>query len=360
MAVSAFESDLLAVPDGEHSAAWTSPSNIALVKYWGKRGDQLPANASISFTLSTSVTDTRVTCRPRQGESLLTEFLFEGKPADQFADKSRKFLGRMEQFLPWLATAELTIDTKNSFPHSSGIASSASGMSALALCLLALDYRGRGLPLGDQFYQQASFLARIGSGSACRSVYGGIVEWGAHSDISNSSDLYAVPVPFAVHPVFSDYKDMILLVDQGAKKVSSTVGHGLLNGHPFAEVRYGRAGINMSRLKRVLQAGDLDEFVELVEGEALMLHALMMTSTPSYILMKPATLAIIELIREFRAETGIPVCFTLDAGANVHVLYPSQDQQKVEAFVTTVLISHCENKRYLCDEVGSGPRERSA
>src|SRR5690606_30712639 len=125
-----------------------------------------------------------------------------------------------------------------------------------------------------------------------------------------------------VNEVFRNYQDTILLVDKGEKQVSSTVGHDLMHGHPFAQQRFAQAHENLSAIKKALTDGDIDSFIKIVESEALTLHSMMMTSMPYFILMKPNTLEIINRIWKYRAATGITVCFTLDAGANVHVLYP--------------------------------------
>jgi len=138
------------------------------------------------------------------------------------------------------------------------------------------------------------------------------------------------------------------------KKVSSTVGHDLMFGHPFAEKRFEQAHENLSKIKAILEAGDIENFIKIVESEALTLHAMMMTSMPYFILMKPNTLEIINKIWKFRSETQIPVCFTLDAGANVHVLYPEKNKAEVLQFIKDELVGYCQNGQYICDEIGSG------
>jgi len=336
-----------------HTYRWQSPSNIALVKYWGKRGIQLPANASISFTLDACHTDTKLTVRHPEGPTQINVCV-DGETNDSFKPKIEQFIERASVRYPMLSELDLDIETSNTFPHSSGIASSASGMSALALCLCS--YLKDSNLLKGEFMQEASILARLGSGSACRSVYGDLVVWGEHNEIASSSDEYAVPFT-DFHDVFTDYRDTILLVHKGTKSVSSTVGHGLLNGHPFAEKRFQLAEENLSSLLTALKIGDLDRFIQIVEDEALMLHALMMTSSPSFILMEPGTVAIIKKIREFREQNSVPVAFTLDAGANVHVLYPGKFEEQVLNFVDKELVSYCEGGSYLCDTVGKGPKE---
>ncbi|MBG6130468.1 diphosphomevalonate decarboxylase [Aquimarina sp. EL_43] len=336
----------------------TSPSNIALVKYWGKKPVQLPENASISFTLDNCKTTTSLAYKRRDdaGEDFDFELFFEGKPKPDFKPKIQSFFERIQEYLPFLKQYTFRIETSNTFPHSSGIASSASGMSALAYCLMQLEKKINPDISDSECLQKSSFLARLGSGSACRSIEGPVTVWGEHSDINESSDAYAIPFPFPVHQNFNDYQDTILLIDKGEKQVSSSVGHNLMYGHPFAEKRFEQATGNVTKLKEILISGDLDAFIKIVESEALTLHAMMMTSLPYFILMKPNTLSVIHKIWEYRATTGSKVCFTLDAGANVHVLYPNTEKNQVLDFITNELVAYCQNGQYICDKIGLGAK----
>lgn len=337
------------------SFEWSAPSNIALVKYWGKKDNQIPANPSISLTLNNCKTVTKLAFAAKEDKTAFSfDLLFEGAVKEAFKPKIQKFFERIESYCPYLKNFHFTIDTLNTFPHSSGIASSASGMAALAMNIMSLEKALNPEMNDDYFYRKASFLARLGSGSACRSVKGSVVVWGEQKDISESSDLYGVTFPSEVHDHFKNYQDTILLVDKGEKQVSSTVGHDLMFGHPYAERRFEQAHTNLSLMKTILENGDVAEFIKIVESEALTLHAMMMTSMPYYILMKPNTLEIINSIWKYRNATGIPVCFTLDAGANVHVLYPQNVKEKVLEFITKELIGYCENSQYICDEIGTG------
>lgn len=341
----------------EGEVAWSAPSNIALVKYWGKYENQIPANPSISLTLSEAVTKTRVEYRKRRSGNARFEFLFEGKPKPSFLPKMEQFFERIGVYMPFLDSFEFVIHSENSFPHSSGIASSASSMSALSLCLMSMESALSPEMSPSYFHTKASFLARLGSGSACRSIWGPVVTWGEHKEIPGSSDLYGSPYGFEIDPVFTTYRDTILLVDEGSKAVSSTMGHKLMEGHPYASARFQQAHDQLSDLRPVLASGDLEGFMHITEREALTLHAMMMTSSPYFILMKPNTLKLIEHIWEFRRETGIPVCFTLDAGANVHLLYPEAFAGKVDAWVAGVLSAYCQGGRYICDQVGTGAKK---
>ena len=340
------------------SFQWSAPSNIALVKYWGKKDNQIPANPSVSFTLNNCKTITKLTFAKKEKQDTFSfDLLFEGKPKEDFKPKIQKFLERIEIYLPFLKDYHFTIDTENTFPHSSGIASSASGMAALALNLMRLEKELNPEMTEEYFFQKASMLARLGSGSACRSVKGQVVVWGNHKNIKGSSDLFGIEFPYAIHDDFKNFQDTILLVDKGEKQVSSTVGHDLMHDHPFAERRFAQAHENLDSLKAIFANGNLEEFIQIVESEALTLHAMMMTSMPYFILMKPNTLEIINAIWKFRNDTKIAVCFTLDAGANVHVLYPNKDKEIVLQFIQSELVGYCQNGQYICDQIGTGAIE---
>lgn len=361
------------------SFTWKTPSNIALVKYWGKKEPQLPENASISFTLDACFTLTTLEYKLKKRQPELVsdshnemlnqvqhdesefnfEVHFEGEKKDDFKPKIQKFFERIAQYVPFLKEFDFEIKSRNSFPHSSGIASSASGMSALALCIMSLEKELNPIISEEYFNKKASFLARLGSGSACRSIEGELIVWGEHFDIEGSTNLFGVQFPYKVHENFKNYHDTILLVDEGEKLVSSTVGHKLMYNHPFAQQRFQQANDNISKIKEVLQNGDLKQFIEIVESEALSLHAMMMTSTPYFILMKPNTLKIINKIWKFREDTNSNICFTLDAGANVHVLFPENEKGLVNNFIVSELIQYCQENHYICDRVGIGAKQLS-
>lgn len=338
------------LPAGKVTAE--APSNIALVKYWGKYGLQLPTNASISFTLSQCKTVTELEFTPKEDDGNFDfQILFDGQKKESFQPKIHAFFERILDYAPFLTRYKFSINTTNTFPHSSGIASSASGMAALALCLMEMEKQACPDLSATFGLQKASFLARLGSGSACRSVYGGLVVWGEHAEVKASSNLYGVPYPAEIHAVFKTYQDVILLVDEGEKQVSSTVGHNLMNDHPFATQRFAQAQENLTKLTGILKTGNVKAFQQLVETEALSLHAMMMTAQPSFILMKPNTLAIIHKIWAFRKETDAALCFTLDAGANVHLLFPEEEKENVLTFIEKELAGFCQNGKYIADFV---------
>lgn len=331
-----------------------APSNIALVKYWGKKEEQIPENPSISFTLSESYTDTTVEFAPRTDftTSFQIDFFFDEEPKGNFLPKIETFFTRIRNYMPFLRDYYFIVRTRNSFPHSSGIASSASGMAALAVCLMKIEKLFCPEMNEVYFYEKASFLARLGSGSACRSVTGSVVIWGEHRDVPDSSDLYGVPMG-EIHEVFDQYQDTILLIDKGQKPVSSSAGHKLMYDHPYAQARFVQARRNISLLKDILKSGDLSAFGQLVESEALSLHAMMLTSNPYYILMRPNTLAAIEQLWYYRMSTQVPVCFTLDAGANIHVLYPKAYKDEVRTYLEEHIKEYCQDGDLIYDQVYS-------
>lgn len=343
------------------SITWRSPSNIAIIKYWGKHGLQLPRNPSLSLTLAASCTDTQIEYAFKEESAaagISIDFSFQGEENEAFETKVRDYLISLLPTFPFLNQLHLTIHTANSFPHSAGIASSASGMSALALCLCSLeDILFGTLQDPAEYDRKASYLARLGSGSACRSIFPYAAVWGETPLVPGSSDAYAVPVGDQIHEIFKDFHDDILIVSQSEKSVSSRAGHALMDGNPYAEVRYAQARTRLAQLLEALRTGDIATFGKIAEDEALTLHALMMCSNPSYVLLHPNSLAIIEKVREYRAATGHPVYFTLDAGPNVHLLYPGDIIHDVRAFIERDLEKYCDDGYVQQDWVGEGPEE---
>ncbi len=334
------------------SAQYTCPSNIAIVKYWGKYGNQLPKNTSISFTLTNAVSNTKITIEPSESRSI--KFSFEGKEKESFLPKIENFFNKISGHIDFLNNHHFIIESSNSFPHSSGIASSASGMAAMAMCLCDIESQMKGTPID---MNKASVMARLGSGSACRSLFPKLALWGNHPDYMKSSNEYAVPVSNDVHSVFDTYHDDILIVSSNEKSVSSTAGHALMDGNPYAEARYEQANNHISKLKGILKNGDVHEFGVLAELEAMTLHALMMCSQPSYVLLEPNTLKVISAIRSFREDTKLPIYFTLDAGPNIHILYPDNIALQVQDFINKDLMIYSPQQLIIQDKVGMGPQK---
>lgn len=341
------------MPSGE--VGWESPSNIALVKYWGKKEVQIPCNPSVSFTLSTSNTKTKVVYEPGSTNNIDIEFYLDETRNEKFEEKIVTFLDNISPIFPFLKQLKLKIYSSNTFPHSAGIASSASGMSALALCLCQIEQSHFDSLSDTDFFEKASYIARLGSGSACRSLYGGVVSWGKIEGLGQTSDEFGTCLNDQIHDDFMNFKDSILIVDSGQKKVSSRVGHGLMNTNPFSNQRFEQANDNIQKLLVAMKDGDLQTFIDITESEALTLHAMMMTSMPYFLLMKPNTINLIEKIWDFRKQTGHPLCFTLDAGPNIHLLYPQKIENEIVSFIESDLTHFLHDFCYLKDHVGQGP-----
>jgi len=340
-------------------ASWRSPSNIALIKYWGKHELQLPRNPSLSFTLSACHTDMTMTVSPGEQPSLT--ILYEGNPKPAFATKINKFFSRIDSYFPWLRTSSILIDSFNTFPHGAGIASSASAMSALALCIKDIDDQISVKTHKDAgWWSQVSEIARLGSGSASRSVFPIASLWGTATGIAASSDHFAIPWQAEVNPYYTSFEDTILIVKDDEKAVSSTVGHQLMELHPYAGARYTTARENLTRLVDALRNPPLvDRFITICESEALHLHALMMSGPNPFVLIEPATISIIKEVWRFRKESALPVCFTLDAGPNVHLLYPAAHKTEIMTWIKSHLLPYCTTEKFIEDRVGSGPEKIS-
>ncbi|MFO8053811.1 MAG: diphosphomevalonate decarboxylase [Bacteroidales bacterium] len=334
--------------------SWESPSNIALIKYWGKKGLQLPRNASLSITLKDSVSLVEMDFKKSLQAGGSLDFFFEGKENRPFQERTNKYLKQLIPYFPFLKQLHLTVNSRNSFPHSAGIASSASSMSAFALCIGSLETFSPSVVSGD-FLQKASYMARLGSGSATRSVYGNMAAWGQHPMLNDSSDLYAIPLNNTLASDFLNIRDAVVIVNSKPKPVSSSHGHTLMENHPLAENRIQQAGANFSKLLDAINNNDWPQFSRIVENEALSLHAMMLSSIPGFTLLQQETLDIIEAVQKFRETENIPLTFTLDAGPNVHLLYPQTYKDNIHAFIHNQIKPLTENGHIIYDRMGNGP-----
>lgn len=291
--------------------------NIALIKYWGNRDEtlRLPANGSLSMNLDGFSTQTTVTYSP----SLAADTLILNGAAVTGSGLQRvsAFLDlvRQQAGLDW--QAEVVSD--NNFPAGAGIASSAAAFAALALAAakaasLALDETG------------LSRLARRGSGSACRSVPGGFVEWSAGTSDEDSFARSIAP------PGHWDLADCIAVISKTHKQTGSTQGHALAGTSPLQAARLADAPRRLELCRQAVLERDFSALAELVELDSTLMHAVMMTSSPPLFYWLPATLTVLETIRKARAG-GLPVCCTLDAGPNVHVLCEKEAGSQVLSLV---------------------------
>lgn len=337
---------------------WQSPSNLAIVKYWGKFGTQFPRNPSISLTLCKAYTDTCVSLLEKTtAKDIELDFFFEGQANLEFQQKIEEKLQIVKDNYPFLSDYKLKIESSNTFPHSSGIASSASSMSALALCLGSLEMKLSDGKEDQSFLRKASYTSRLFSGSASRSVFPYVSMWGESEAFAESSNEFAIDIQDQVHEVFKSFHDDILLVSKSEKSVSSTAGHALMDGNVYAQNRYDQARARTIELAQAMKTGDIEHFGKIAEDEALTLHALMMCSDPSYILMEGHSIEMIKRIRHYRQSSKVPVYFSLDAGPNIHLLYPKEFSKPVSDFVNSELKSLCVNGEIIKDIVGPGPKK---
>ena len=343
----------------QNKICWSAPSNIALVKYWGKRAHQLPENCSLSFTLEKSVTTTCLTFHKKDypNKKISVEYFFHSEQHPAFERKTEKLLNDLLTEMPFLADYKLLFHSENNFPHSTGIASSASSMSAMALCLVSMEefINRKKLPEND-FFRRASFISRLGSGSASRSVFGGVVTWGENPAVKQSSDEYATPFPLPEGSRLNQLMDIILIVSTEEKKVSSSSGHALMSDHPYHDGRIVQANNHIREISEAIRNSDYQAIAAIAENEALSLHALLMTSSQNGLMLKPHTISIIEEIRRFRTQTGLDLFFTIDAGPNVHLIYFEDQRQMILPFVHDTLLKFCEDGRWIDDKIGSGPK----
>jgi diphosphomevalonate decarboxylase len=278
--------------------------NVALIKYWGNRDTalRLPANGSISMNLAGLETRTTVFFDENLSAD---EVKINGKSASR-VEKDR--VCKMLDEVRTQATIHLFayVESANNFPSGTGIASSASAFAALALAASA----AAGLVLSED---ALSRLARHGSGSACRSIPGGFVEWAA-----GTSDADSYATSFAP-PEYWDLADCIAVVSTEQKLTGSSEGHALAGTSPFQFVRVADTPRRLTICRQAILSRDFTAFADIVEEDSNLMHAVMMTSRPSLFYWQPVTLAVMHAVRAAR-EAGLPVCYTIDAGPNVHVI----------------------------------------
>jgi diphosphomevalonate decarboxylase len=331
---------------------WSSPSNIAAIKYWGKTDDQRPLNPSLSFTLKNSKTITGIKFKKSISKQPTLKVIYDKNRNLAFETRIRNYLDKLNKDLPFIQNYDLEINTRNTFPHSTGIASSASAFSALALCLYSIENT---LEKQEDLIR-VSHLARLGSGSASRSLYPIAALWGKIEQETDSSDEYAIDYSKKIHPIFKNLQNTILIINDEEKSVSSSKGHQVMKDNPYASTRYSEARKNLDQLLKALKEGDFQTYAEILEHEALTLHALMMTSKPGYILMKPNTLQAINYINDFKRITNLPITYTMDAGPNIHLQYPKIHTEQIKSFIITKLTTLCKDGKIIFDEVGQGPQ----
>ncbi len=293
-------------------ATAVAPSNIAFIKYWGRKDEvlRLPENGSISMNLSDLLTTTTVEFNKNFKED---EIIINGVKEKNEGNRAIKHLDRIRKLAKISDRAKVV--TKNNFPTGTGLSSSASGFAALTVAASV----AAGLKFSEK---ELSILARQGSGSACRSIPDGFVEWldGDTSDTSYGVSLYP-------HDYW-DIVDVVAVVSKNKKDVSTTEGHKLAVSSPFFPLRLAKIKEKINLIKRYMKEKNFSAFGELVEGEALELHAIMLTSTPSLIYWLPGTLKVMHAVKRWRQE-GLPVYFTVNTGQDIHLICQKKDVEKI-------------------------------
>ena len=303
-----------------HTATARAHPNIAFIKYWGNRDDdlRLPANSSISMNLEGLETRTSVQFEASLKEDEIT---INGK---MVGGATRERVCRMLDEIRTLAGIRpyARVNSKNNFPTGTGIASSASAFAALAMAASA----AAGLSLTSI---DLSRLARHGSGSACRSIPGGFVEWTA-----GTSDADSYAISFAP-PEHWDLTDCIAVISAEHKQTSSTEGHALAETSSLQSARVDDTPRRINICRQAILDHDFSTFAEIVEEDSNLMHAVMMTSHPPLFYWKPPTLAVIQTVRLARAN-GLQVCYTIDAGPNVHVICTKAAEKKAAKLIGSI------------------------
>ncbi len=314
-------------------------SNIAFIKYWGVSDATLniPLNNSISMTLADAYTTTTVAWDD-ENQLEADAFEIDGKP---FVGDGAKRLVRHLDRIRALAGIETfaRVASQNNFPMASGIASSASGFAALTVAAC----RALGLNLDAT---RLSAIARRGSGSASRSLFGGFVEWEQGTDDASSVAHQLYP------PEHWQLYDIIAVVSSAAKSVSSEAGHSIAATSPLNQGRIASLPKALEEVRIAIQSRDIQQLGPVIEQDALAMHSVMMTGSPSLLYWQPGTVEILHAVRRWREQEKIPVYFTLDAGPNVHLIC---EKESVEA-VQSRLQNLAHFKQIITSTPGQGPQ----
>ena len=291
-------------------------SNIAFIKYWGNRDHQLrlPSNSSLSMNLASLHSTTTVEWSSALPDDSLA---INGARADEPAlARVRKHLDALRQRLNVDYRARVV--SENNFPMGAGIASSASAFAALTVAAAA----ALGL---DSDERELSALARLGSGSAARSIPAGFVEWHAgDSHESSCAETFAEPEHW-------DLVDIIAIMSRSHKRVGSSAGHQTADSSILQPARVAGAAARLHEVKEAILGRDFARFARTVEEDNNLMHAVMMTSHPPLFYWQPLSLAVMEAVRRWRETDGLNVCYTVDAGPNVHCICHASDAPTIAA-----------------------------
>ena len=293
-------------------ATATAPSNIAFIKYWGKKDEKLklPENGSISMNLDNLTTTTTVEFDSKYKKDLI---IINNKIDSKESDRVIGQLNLVRKEANIFEKAKVV--SNNNFPDGTGLSSSASGFAALTLAAV----KAAGLNLNEK---ELSILARQGSGSACRSIPDGFVEWldGSTSDSSYARSLYPQN--------YWKIVDVVAIVSQEKKDISSTAGQQLVTTSPFFSARLSRIKEKISRFKKILKDKNFTELGELIEEEAIELHTIMLTSKPSLIYWLPETVKLMKEVKKWRSD-GLEEYFTVNTGQDIHLIIEEKNTERL-------------------------------
>ena len=312
-----------------------APSNIAFIKYWGKKDEnlRLPENGSISMCLSNLLTTTTVEFSRDYKDDFIE---IDGIKENNIARRVIEHLDRVRKIAGIAEKAKVV--SKNNFPTETGLSSSASGFAALTLA----GTKAAGLNLSEK---ELSILTRLGSGSACRSIPNGFVEWISGNSSKTSYTVSIYP------PEYWDIVDLVAVVSEEKKEISSTQGQKLIKTSPLFQTRQLLINKKILLIKELIKEKDFEKFGELIEAEALELHAIMLTSSPSLIYWTPGTIKIMKLVKKWRNE-GLPVYFTINTGQNIHLICEEKNAKRLEKLVKEVP----EVKKLIINKPANGAR----
>ncbi len=290
-----------------------APSNIAFIKYWGRKDEalRLPTNGSISMNLSNLLTTTTVEFSEDFKKDTI---VINGVSNSNESNRVTMHLDRVRVLGKTAMKAKVV--SKNNFPTSTGLSSSASGFAALTLAASA----SLGLQLSEK---ELSSLARLGSGSACRSIPDGFVQW-------NDGDTDATSYAHSLYPPeYWNIADIVAVVSQKPKEIPTSLGQQYVFSSPFFPKRLKNIKNKIRLIKQCMKQKDFEKFGELIEAEALEMHAIMMTSSPSLLYITPESLRVIQMVKKWRQE-GLQVYFTLNTGQDVHIICEQKNVAKIQ------------------------------
>ncbi len=313
-----------------------APVNVAPIKYWGKEDEKLriPANSNLSMCLEKLGTETEVEFRDNLKRD---EVWIDGR---EVGGRARERVLRQIERIRRLTDRKekVKVMSRNNFPKSTGLSSSASGMGALTVA----GCKAAGLSLSEK---ELSRLARLASGSACRSIPDGWVEWVKGSGDKTSYAKQVFPVKHR------DLRILVVILSKVEKRISTTKGHGIAKTSPFYKKRMETVRRDLRLIKKYIRERDFQKFGEMLEDESLNMHAVMLTSRPNLIYWLPETVRVMQAVQGWRKQ-GLESYFTINTGQNVFVVCEAKNEKGLVSRLEKIE-GVLEVKR---DKVGRGSR----